>query len=60
MQINSRTKDLELKPEFSEELKDLLSKILCKDPEKRPNIFEVKEHHFFKKMWNNNPNLFNS
>lgn len=50
MQINSRTKELELKEEFSAELKDLLRCLLNKDPDQRPTISEVKEHHFFKKM----------
>ena len=38
MQINSRTKDVEFPPEFSELLKDLILKVLEKDPLKRLTI----------------------
>jgi serine/threonine protein kinase len=42
MQINSRTKELEWpEGDFSEELRDLIGKILNKDPDKRPTIREV-------------------
>lgn len=42
---------------FSNDLKDLLSKLLCKDPEKRigvKNKKEIKSHAWFKKIdWDN-------
>ena len=47
MQINSRTKDVEFPADFSELLRDLISKVLEKDPTKRLTIAQVLEHPFF-------------
>ena len=47
MQINSRTKDLELPDNFSPLLKDVLIKLLDKDPSQRLTAMEALEHPFF-------------
>ena len=47
MQINSKTKEVEIPIEFSEDLKDIIIKILNKDPVNRPTIYEVLQHKFF-------------
>lgn len=47
MQINSRTKEVEIPADFSESLKDLIIKVLSKDPAKRLTAFEVLHHEFF-------------
>lgn len=47
MQINSRTKELEVPATFSPELADLMVRLLSKDPEMRPTAAEVIEHPFF-------------
>ena len=47
MQINSRTKELEIPKEFSAELADLLKKLLVKDPEQRITAAEILMHPFF-------------
>ena len=41
MQINSRTKEVEVPEEFSPALKDLIIKVLSKDPLQRLTAFEV-------------------
>lgn len=41
MQINSRTKEVEIPPEFSPLLEDLIRKVLEKNPMKRLTAFEV-------------------
>jgi len=51
IQINTRQKELECPDSFSPELKDLLFKLLDKDPAKRPTAFEMLQHPWF------NPNF---
>jgi len=41
IQINSRTKEVEIPPDFSPELKDLIVSVLEKDPAKRLTAAEV-------------------
>jgi serine/threonine protein kinase len=47
MQINSRTKEVEIPADFSDPLKDLIMKVLNKDPLKRLTAFEVLQHEYF-------------
>ncbi len=44
MQINSRTKEVDIPEEFSPELKDLILKVLNKNPVERLTITQVLEH----------------
>ena len=37
-----------VKKEFSNDFKDLLSRMLALDPDQRPTIKEIKEHKWFK------------
>lgn len=48
MQINSRTKDVEIPETFSKELANLIVRLLEKDPMQRLTIFEVLHHEFFR------------
>jgi serine/threonine protein kinase len=47
MQINSRTKPLEVPDTFSPELRDLLERLLCKDPDHRLTAAEALSHPYF-------------
>ena len=49
-----KTEQLQMNQTFSEELKDLLTKLLAKDPEERINSMKViKKHPWFRgTLWN--------
>lgn len=47
MQINSRTKEVEIPNEFSPELTSLIKSLLNKDPNKRPTVQELLNHEYF-------------
>lgn len=47
IQINSRESPLVIPEAFSEPLKDLISKLLNKDPTQRPTALEIINHPFF-------------
>ena len=47
---NIQNKALKFPDYFSDEVKDLLSKLLDKDPNKRINISEIKKHEFFNEI----------
>lgn len=45
-------------PEWiGEDIKDLLGKIICKNPENRMNLSDIRNHNWFKKMEKENKEL---
>jgi [calcium/calmodulin-dependent protein kinase] kinase len=51
IQINTRQKELECPEQFSELLVDLLTKILDKDPSKRPKAVDLLHHPWFNPLF---------
>ena len=47
IQINTRSQELKCPADFSDPLKDLLSSLLHKDPNKRPTAMQIIEHPWF-------------
>jgi len=47
MQINAKTKELEVPASFSSELSDLMYKLLVKDPSLRLSAVDTLNHPFF-------------
>lgn len=48
MQINAKNNPTEIPDYFTDELKDLMGKMLNKDPMARPTALEALSHNFFK------------
>lgn len=47
IQINTRQNELVIPDNFSEPLKDLISRMLSKNPDERPTAFEMLQHPWF-------------